>query len=132
MKHWIYKYLNKPWTDTYDCFAHFVEVQSNEFGIEGIMSLDDLPAVLDYGAALAFAKNNPQITDKWEHVEKLQEGDAVIFGIGPVKFHIGTYLEIDGGGVLHCGLNGVVFHSMEKMKRRGTVIAMQLRYKHDG
>lgn len=130
MSHWVNKYLVKNWSEDYDCFAHFVEVQEKEFGITDIMTMEHLPEVLNYGDALKFAQTNKQITDKWERVKVLQNGDAVVFGIGPIMFHIGTYVDIDGGGILHCDKGqGVTFNRMSVMKRMGAKISLKLRYK---
>jgi len=100
--HWMYQYFHKRWTPEYDCWAHFVEVQREEFGIHSFDNLMGIPKVLDYVGALNYVKNNAVFKRHWQPVEKPKNGDAIVFGGGRLKFHIGTYLDCDTGGVLHC------------------------------
>ena len=110
MKHWMAQYLGLAWTNTYDCFVHFTQVQADQFGITDIMDMVNVPRVSDHAAAQDFVNNDPQVTSRWSKVLTPREGDAVVFTRKAVSFHIGTWVAVDGGGVLHCARNdGVVF-----------------------
>lgn len=104
------QYIGIPWEagaqgpDAYDCWAFFRMVQARHFGI-------DVPAVVvqDY--------DDPRIlvnlfrrhgeNDRWVPVEKPVHGDGVIVR-NPL--HAGVWLDVDGGGVLHCARGcGVIF-----------------------
>lgn len=107
--HWIYKYIGLKWTTSYNCFDHFVDVQESQFKVKCFEGLYDVPNFEDRAEALAYIKTNPKLT-KWKeiHPNMAREGDAVLFGVEDVSFHIGTF--VDSGtkgvdkhtGVLHC------------------------------
>jgi hypothetical protein len=129
-KHWLHDYIGKKWTYDYDCFVHFKEVQEKHYDVTTLNTLTHLPGVLDYGAALDYVKEGAQVSANWYPVGKPQDGDAVVFGIGHIKFHIGTYLDIDTGGVLHCSQGtGVTFTTMRAFKQRNVKIQLVLRHK---
>jgi hypothetical protein len=86
--------------------AFFRHVQGKHFGIE-------VPSIIapDYDDAQVltnlFAKH--QERDNWIHIDQPEHGCAVIIHR---PLHIGVWLDVDGGGVLHCVRGaGVVFTS---------------------
>lgn len=106
------RYIGLPWEagaqgpDAFDCMAFFRHVQREQFGI-------DVPSVIapDYDDAHALAdlmSAHPE-RQKWLRIDKPAHGCAVIIHR---PMHIGTWLNIDGGGVLHCARGaGVIFTS---------------------
>lgn len=103
-------YIGTPWEagsqgpDTYDCWGFFRMVQREHFGI-------DVPLILaiDYDdpTALVNLFREHGENARWESVDVPQNGDAVIIH---KPFHIGLWLDVDGGGVLHCIRGaGVIF-----------------------
>lgn len=105
-------YIGLPWQagaqgpDAFDCMAFFRHVQREQFGIE-------VPSVIapDYEDARALAdlmSAHPE-RQKWLRIAQPAHGCAVVIHR---PMHIGTWLAIDGGGVLHCARGaGVIFTS---------------------
>lgn len=106
------KYIGIPWVegaqgpDAFDCMAFFRHVQKEQFNIE-------VPSIIapDYDDANAIAdlfSTHPE-RQKWPKIPKPIHGCAVIIHR---PLHVGTWLNIDGGGVLHCARGcGVIFTS---------------------
>lgn len=104
------QYIGTPWVagaqgpDAFDCMAFFRHVQAQHFGIQ-------VPAIIapdyDDGAGLvALFAGHPE-RSRWPSAAKASHGCAV-FIRNPL--HIGVWLNIDGGGVLHCVRGaGVIF-----------------------
>jgi hypothetical protein len=90
--------------DAYDCMGFFRVVQREHFGIE-------VPTIIspdyDDGKTLATLFSRHEERSNWVRIEKPEHGCAVIIR-GPL--HIGTWLNIDGGGVIHSARGaGVIF-----------------------
>ena len=102
--------IGLPWEagaqgpQAYDCMGFFRHIQSTYFGIQVpcIIAPDyDNPDVL----VSLFGKHEERVN--WIRIEKPEHGCAVIVHR---PMHIGTWLAVDGGGVLHCVRGpGVVF-----------------------
>lgn len=105
-------YIGIPWVagaqgpDTYDCMAFFRHIQGEHFGVQ-------VPQIIapDYNNAkvLVGLFRTHEERSHWPVVETPKHGDAVVVRH---PLHIGTWLDLDGGGVLHCveGI-GVIFTS---------------------
>lgn len=103
-------YIGIPWEagaqgpDTFDCMAFFRHLQGRHFGIE-------VPSVIapDYEDpnALADLMQHHEERQKWARIDKPEHGCAVLVHR---PMHIGTWIDVDGGGVIHCvkGI-GVIF-----------------------
>lgn len=107
---WATEYIGIPWEagaqgpETFDCWGFFRMVQRAHFGI-------DVPLVLapDYDdpTALVNLFREHGENARWEVVDAPKHGDGVIIR---KPFHVGIYLDADGGGVLHCVRGvGVIF-----------------------
>jgi hypothetical protein len=105
-------YIGIPWAAgaqgpaTYDCMGFFRHIQQTYFGI-------DVPAIIadDYENPLALAAlfGDHSERSNWVGIVKPVHGCAVI---SRKPMHIGVWLNIDGGGVLHCVRGpGVIFTS---------------------
>ena len=106
------QYIGIPWQagaqgpEAFDCMAFFRHVQKEQFSI-------DVPSIIapDYEDAHALADlmaDHPE-RQKWLRIDKPEHGCAVIIHR---PMHIGTWLDVDGGGVLHCARGaGVIFTS---------------------
>lgn len=107
---WAADYIGTPWTagaqgpDTFDCMGFFKHLQGKHFGIEvpAIIAPDyDDPSVL-----VPLFGQHPERAN-WTRIDKPEHGCAVIVHR---PMHIGTWLDVDGGGVLHCVRGpGVIF-----------------------
>lgn len=104
------QYLGIPWKEgadgpgAYDCMAFTRMIQSRHFGIQM-----DRVMIADYddGLGLLALLNSCGERAHWEPVKTPQHGDIVV---ARRPFHIGVWLDIDGGGVLHCLRGaGVIF-----------------------
>ena len=103
-------YIGIPWEagaqgpKSYDCMAFFRHIQGAHFGIE-------VPAIIapDYEDPLALSSLflEHEERQRWVSISKPEHGCAVMVRR---PMHIGVWLDIDGGGVLHCVRGaGVVF-----------------------
>lgn len=104
------RYIGVPWEagaqgpDAYDCMSFFRFLQGAHFGVE-------VPIIIapDYDdpAALTGLFGGHAERARWARVATPHHGDAVMIH---KPMHIGTWLDLDGGGVLHCvrGI-GVIF-----------------------
>lgn len=117
---WAAQYIGIPWEagaqgpDTYDCMGFFRMVQREHFGIA-------VPIIIapDYNdpTALAGLFGTHEERGLWPAVNVPQHGDAVIIH---KPLHIGTWLDVDGGGVLHCTQGiGVIFTAAAAWRMSG-------------
>lgn len=103
-------YIGLPWVagaqgpNQFDCMGFFRHVQGLHFGID-VPSIV-APDVDDASSLVALFGRHPE-RKRWALEPTPTHGCAVIIRR---PLHIGTWLGIDGGGVLHCvrGI-GVVF-----------------------
>lgn len=117
---WVTPYLRTPWVsggrgpDCYDCWGWLRAVYADQFGIDlpeyaGVDATNDavVSMLLTTGA---------QGSDWYQLVQPIH-GCAVAMGHGGRISHVGVYLEVDGGLVLHCQRDmGVVLHSVADVK----------------
>jgi hypothetical protein len=103
-------YIGIPWEagaqgpNSYDCMAFFRFIQKEHFNIE-------VPIIIapDYEDQHAIADMFSSNTErkKWLRIVIPEHGCAVLMHR---PMHIGIWLDIDGGGVLHCTRGiGVIF-----------------------
>jgi hypothetical protein len=114
--------IGLPWVvgaqgpDAYDCWGLFVTVQRSYFQRslpENPVDATNLRAVLD-----AFI-GHPE-RQRWQWVNHPEEGDAVLMRQSRYPVHIGVWLDIDGGGVIHAVRHaGVVFQTLAGLDAHG-------------
>lgn len=115
--HWAASYIGEPWiAQSNDCWAFCRRVWREQFGV-------DVPVIgVDTENMLAVAqafRDNPERV-QWYEVAEPREGDAVLMAHWRHPSHVGIWLEVDGGGVLHCEKGpGVVFSGRAAMDRAG-------------
>lgn len=120
--HWAFSYIGTPWKngaqgpDAYDCWSFFRFVQKKHFNLE-------VPPVFvdaDNFRAVAKEMQKEEMHDGWSSVDRPSEGCAVLMAHSKHPSHVGIYLEVDGGGVLHCVRGeGVVFSTLSSLKISG-------------
>jgi cell wall-associated NlpC family hydrolase len=99
MKHWSIKYLGLPWSPDCDCWGFFCLVQREQFG-------RDLPVIplADYRlrAKSAVIAGHPERAN-WREIpaDEAQEGDGLLMVTGRLDAHVGIWIDVDGGRVLH-------------------------------
>jgi hypothetical protein len=123
---WAAQYIGLPWVagargpDAYDCWGLFLAVQRCHFARdlpEIPVNADDLRAVLG-----AF-RDHPE-RQRWQNVaytkDHAQEGDAVLLRQSRHPVHVGVWLDVDGGGVLHAVKDaGVVYQKLPELLLHG-------------
>ena len=104
------RYVGAPWAagaqgpEAWDCWALFRHVQAEHFGLA---VPEIIAADYDDPAALSSLFRGHDERARWVRVERPAHGDAVIVHR---PLHIGTWIEADGGGVLHAVRGvGVIF-----------------------
>ena len=64
-------------------------------------------------------RDNPE-RENWKKVGKPKDGNAVLLAHASYPSHVGVWLDIDSGGVLHCVKgSGVLFSSLSNLKLSG-------------
>ena len=124
--------IGRPWLvgaagpDAFDCWGLFVTVQHQCFGREipqNPVDATNLRAVLE-------AFNGHPERQRWQPVIAVEEGDAVLMRQSRYPVHIGVWLDIDGGGVLHAVRHaGVVFQTLAALDAHGWRIEGYYRFR---
>ena len=120
--HWAAHYIGLPWRagargpQAYDCWGLFLAIQCAQFGRQ----LPEIPVdATDLRAIAGTFKSHPE-RQHWALVTVPSTGDAVLMRHSKFPSHVGIWLDVDGGGVLHCVRGeGVVFSSMTSLKFSG-------------
>lgn len=120
--HWAFQYIGKPWAngaqgpDSFDCWALFRHVQKKHFGL-------DVPVIEVDANSLRTVVDNMVGHDErkhWSRVSVPKQGDAVLMAHHKYPSHVGIWLDVNGGGVLHCIRGeGVVFSTVSSLKTCG-------------
>lgn len=120
--HWAYKYIGKPWVsgmqgpDNFDCWGFFRFVQLSEYNLD----VPFIDANADNFKNVANNFKNSKERQNWEQVSAPKDGDAVLMAHCKYPSHVGIWLEVDGGGVIHCVRGeGVVFSNMTALRNSG-------------
>ena len=124
--------IGLPWVagargpEAYDCWGLFLAVQRQHFGRD----LPEIPVdALNLRAVLNAFTAHPE-RQRWQPVSAAEEGDAVLMRQSRYPVHIGVWLDIDGGGVLHAVRNaGVVFQTLAALDAHGWRIEGHYRFK---
>ena len=112
----IIQYLGLPWIEgRRDCWLFFREIQAKHYGrIVPIVDVD----VMDIRDVIH--KVDAEKKAHWEQIGKPEDGCAVLMSRNRYPVHIGMWLDIDGGKVLHCAQGmGVVFQNRQALKFDG-------------
>lgn len=122
MTHWAGQYIGLPWQsgaqgpEAFDCWALVRHIQRERYG-------RDLPVIdvdaHDLGAVRAAFREHPERA-RWRRVDPPQDGDCVLTHRGGQADHVGVYLDIDAGRVLHAiRHSGVVCTALPALQRLG-------------
>ena len=112
----IIQYLGLPWIEgRRDCWLFFREIQAKHYGrTVPIVDVD----VMDIRDVIH--KVDAEKKAHWEQIGKPEDGCAVLMSRNRYPVHIGMWLDIDGGKVLHCAQGmGVVFQNRQALKFDG-------------
>ena len=124
--------IGLPWVagargpEAYDCWGLFLAVQRQHFDRD----LPEIPIdALDLRAVLDAFTAHPA-RQRWQPVSPVEEGDAILMRQSRYPVHIGVWLDIDGGGVLHAVRHaGVVFQNLAALDAHGWRIEGYYRFR---
>jgi hypothetical protein len=117
MMHWAHKYIGREWINReHDCWAFTRTIQREQYG-------RDLPFIdIDAGdvASCVRAFNGHPEKQNWVAIDLPIDGDVLLMSQNKQPTHVGVWLEIDGGGVLHCiEKGGVIFTKRRDLSHLG-------------
>ena len=101
--HWAAEYIGKPWVSggrgphSFDCWGLFRDVYRRRLGIE--LPLYGIDPSRRIEVSRAFGK--AVLSGQWVRVEEPCEYDAVALGGTTAIQHVGLFIEVDRGRVLH-------------------------------
>ena len=119
--HWAEHYIGIPWSatgegpDNFHCWAFVRHIQEKHFGrtLPGIPNPEDILSI-----ARDF-RDHPE-RRRWKLVKVPTEGDCVLMRQARYPIHVGVWLDVDSGGVLHCSQEaGVAFQSLASLALNG-------------
>ena len=121
-QHWANQYIGLPWLagargpDAYDCWGLFLAVQRCHFARD----LPEIPVNADeLRLVLSAFRDHPE-RQRWQKVECVKTGDAVLLRQSRHPVHVGVWLDVDGGGVLHAVKDaGVVYQKLPELLLHG-------------
>jgi cell wall-associated NlpC family hydrolase len=120
--HWAFQYIGTPWVnggrgpDSYDCWGFFCAIQKNHFNVE----VPTYEVNANDFRRVATAIMDADERSRWDAVKIPNEGCAVLMAHSKYPSHVGVWLDVDGGGVLHCTRGeGVVFSTVSSLKTCG-------------
>lgn len=128
--HWAEHYIGIPWSATgdgptsYHCWAFVRHIQKQHFG-------RDLPGIPNPEDVLAIARgfrDHPE-RQRWELINAPNDGDCVLMRQARYPIHVGVWLDVDNGGVLHCSQEaGVAFQTLNSLALNGWSVEGLYRY----
>ncbi|CTQ53536.1 hypothetical protein LP7551_02060 [Roseibium album] len=97
----------------FHCWGAFCAAQE-------ILGRCDLPEFVPENVTLAARgealAGHPE-RDRWQEISKPVTGCAVLMGRQKLSIHVGCYLDLDGGGVLHATpQTGVAFDTFQRLR----------------
>lgn len=118
--HWAFQYIGKPWVqgavgpDSFDCWGLVCFVYKKHYDIELVY-----PAI-DITNHRVVSRAMHEGTINWQRTEVPFDGCAVLLGTNKQFHHVGIYLDVDGGLILHCNQGvGTVAQSVSSLRQRG-------------
>lgn len=122
MTHFANKYIGRPWVagaqgpDSFDCWGFVRYVLKHEYGYD-VPQVNVNPECL---RDVLYAFRTDLAFTAFEEVPLPCDGDVVLMRQAKNPVHAGLWLEIDGGGVLHCVRgSGVVFQNVISLNTTG-------------
>lgn len=120
---WVSLYLGKPWVsgacgpDAFDCWGLLWAVYREQFGIE----IARYPGVAEAGTLETVRRiEGWKDLPEWETLAAPVHGCAVAMSMNLRFHHVGMFLDVDGGLVIHAadGRN-VVAESLPRLRQTG-------------
>ena len=115
--HWSLGLVGLPWSVDFHCWTLVQQVYAQRFGI----ALPDMQydALSLLAAIRAFGDKQAEYAH-WVKTDIPVEGSVVVMAIGSRPRHVGVWVDVDGGMVLHnLESSGVILSSVEAIARVG-------------
>ncbi len=120
--HWAEELIGRPWqaggrgAQAFDCWGLVRFCWREHFGIE----VPEIPVdAADLRRVLDAFRDHPE-RRRWRLVAEPREGDAVLMRQSRHPVHVGLWLDVDGGGVLHAARGiGVAFQNPRDLDLQG-------------
>lgn len=114
----VHKHLGRPWSaHGFDCWECVRAIYFDAYGITLAQFQIETPG--DHHETMT-AIDEQKKTGKWEMLGYPEDGCFVAIGKREWPHHIGIYLAIDGGKIVHCLENiGCVVDSVSSLKISG-------------
>ncbi len=132
MTHWATDYIGKPWRvasdgpEDFDCWGLVVDIHRRFYGRE----LEIIPVEESNLRQLIKTFDAHPEKQNWDTVKNPIEGDIALMRQSRHPIHVGVWLNVDGGGLLHCMQGaGVVFQNLQSLSLTGWKIENYYRYK---
>ena len=105
--HWAAQYVGRPWTPESHCWSFFRLIQAEHYARSvPIINVD----TSNQRAILHEINTNPE-RRRWKEVDRPKDGDGVLMSRNTRLAHVGVYVDVDGGRILHCDNAGVLLQS---------------------
>ena len=116
-RHWASDYIGQPWVaNSNDCWAFCRKIWAEHYNLH-VPIIDVDTAKL---STIAHAFKDHEERSLWKQVSTPKDGDAVLMAHCRHPSHIGIWLDVDSGGILHCIKDlGVIFSSLASAKLAG-------------
>lgn len=126
MYHWAQTYIGQPYqAGFFDCWGLVRTIYEAQFHI--ILPVINIPPE-NLRSLIKTIQHHP-IRQHWHPTDHPQEGDVVLLRQSRHPVHVGVWLGVDGGGVLHCAReSGVVFQDKHSLLLSGWKIEGFYRY----
>lgn len=118
---WVHELIGKPWKvgtegpDTFDCWGLLRWV----YRTQRSLVLTPIPAIAPTDT-VKICRAVQDEEPRWQRVLLPTHLDAVAMSLGKAIHHVGVWLEIDGGVVLHTTeRSGVVAQSITSLRSNG-------------
>ena len=132
MNHWACEYIGRPWKcaaagpDAFDCWGLVVDIHRRFYN----RHLTIIPVEENNLKALIQTIDKHPERQYWKSVTSPCEGDIALMRQSRHPIHVGIWLDVDGGGILHCAqASGVVFQDLNNLRLCGWHIESFYRYK---
>lgn len=132
MTHFANKYIGRPWVagaqgpNSFDCWGFVRYVLKHEYGYD-VPQVNVNPECLRY--VLVAFRTDLAFT-AFVEVPYPRGGDVVLMRQAKNPVHAGLWIDVDGGGVLHCVRgSGVVFQNIRSLNASGWFLDSYYRVK---
>jgi cell wall-associated NlpC family hydrolase len=122
--HWASAYIGLPYSvhgggpDLFNCWEFVRMVQSRHFG----RALPDIANPEDVLVMGRTFRDHPE-RRRWDKVELPAVGDCVLLRRSRHPIHVGVWLDVNCGGILHCSQeSGVVFQRPDALAMNGWAV----------